>query len=189
MAFSDQLLPLENTVAHTHGPTGKHVHDDLAFTVWLDPELAAAQAIAIHAALVKLLPDQAETLNTNLAALTSDLWALHTELTETLASTAQQQIIYSHPVYQYLDRRYGLNGMAVHWEPDEMPSEKEFEKLQGMDGALMIWEAEPLPEISDRLTSMGIRSVVFNPCATQPKTGDYLTVMQANLQSLKSTVP
>ena len=100
----------------------------------------------------------------------------------------RQQIIYSHPVYQYLDRRYELNGMSVHWEPDEMPTNEEFNRLNNMNGALMIWEAEPVYETVERLDAMGINSVVFNPCATRPESGDYLGCMRDNLQRLKTAL-
>ena len=190
--FADQLLPVTDKVAHTHGPTGEHVHDDLAFTVWLDPELASLQAKVIHAALLALLPDQTEVLDANLLALTEELQALDKDLAEAFRPKNARQIIYSHPVYQYLDRRYELNGISVHWEPEAVPSAGEFKQLENMSGSVMIWEAEPLPEVQARLTDMGIASVVFSPCATQPDSGpdpkDYLQVMQANVDRINNAL-
>jgi zinc transport system substrate-binding protein len=188
-AFTDRLLAVDNKVAHTHGPTGEHVHDDLAFTVWLDPELAGMQADAIHAALVARLPEHRDALAGNLVALKEELDALDTELAQVFAARDERQIIYSHPVYQYLDRRYALDGISMHWEPDELPSEQEFAALESQSGALMLWEAEPLQGTRARLTAMGIKSVVFDPCATQPESGDYLDVMRANIQRLETTLP
>jgi zinc transport system substrate-binding protein len=126
LAFTELLLPVTDKVAHTHGPTGDHVHDDLAFTVWLDPELAKLQASAIHDVLVKLLPEKSEILDANLIAFADVLWQLDEELALAFKYRSQQQIIYSHPVYQYLDRRYALNGVSVHWEPDGVPTAKLF---------------------------------------------------------------
>jgi zinc transport system substrate-binding protein len=187
--FSDRLLPVNDNVAHMHGPQGEHVHDDLAGTVWLDPELAVLQAIAIHAALVPLFPEQAGSLNAKLATLTADLQDLDAQLSRVVATRGNRALVYSHPVYQYLDLRFGLNGVSVHWEPDEMPADEEFARLELMSGALMLWEAEPLPEIRARLDAMGIASVVFSIAATQPESGDYLEVMRANLQLLHSALP
>ena len=187
-AFTELLLPLSDKLAHTHGPTGEHVHDDLAFTVWLDPELAKLQSTAIRDALLKLLPEQESIIDANLITLVDELWTLDEELARTLKSRNRQQIIYSHPVYQYLDRRYELNGLSMHWEPDALPPDSEFAKLHNFSGALMLWESEPLPETVARLEAMGIRSVIFDPCATRPESGDYLSVMQSNLQRLKSAV-
>jgi ABC-type Zn uptake system ZnuABC Zn-binding protein ZnuA len=77
-----------------------------------------------------------------------------------------------------------------------MPTASEFAELENMSGAIMIWEAEPLPEVTARLTEMGITSVVFSPCATQPDSGadsgsdadNYLQVMQANVERIKNTL-
>ena len=91
-AFVGQLLEVEESVVHTHGPTGEHVHDNLAF-------------------------DRLE----------------------------DRPLIFSHPVFQYLDQRYGLGGKSVHWEPDVEPAEDELNALAGLTGGVMLWEAEPLP--------------------------------------------
>ena len=49
----------------------------------------------------------------------------------------------------------------------------------------MIWEDTPLREISERLESIGVRSTVFGPCAGTPPSGDYLSVMEENVQALR----
>ncbi|MGI9291123.1 MAG: metal ABC transporter substrate-binding protein [Gammaproteobacteria bacterium] len=184
-AFTNLLIPITDNVVHTHGPGGEHVHDDLAATVWLDPELAKLQATSIHDTLITLLPDKAEIMDANLIALADDLWTLDEELARAFKYRNRDQVIYSHPVYQYLDRRYDLDGMTLHWEPDEIPSEEGFAKLADKQGAVMIWEAEPLPEMITRIEAMGISIAVFKTSATTPDSGDYLSVMQANLQRLK----
>ncbi len=48
----------------------------------------------------------------------------------------------------------------------------------------MIWEGEPLPETVEKLAEMGISSLVFDPAANRPETGNYLTVMQRNANHL-----
>jgi zinc transport system substrate-binding protein len=49
----------------------------------------------------------------------------------------------------------------------------------------MIWEGEPTPEIVARLEELGVESVVFEPCGNTPDSGDYLSVMQANVRNLE----
>ena len=49
----------------------------------------------------------------------------------------------------------------------------------------MIWEGEPLQQSVARLSRMGIKSVVFDPCANRPPTGDFLSVMRQNLGNLR----
>jgi zinc transport system substrate-binding protein len=183
-AFVGQLLEVEESVVHTHGPTGDHAHDNLASTVWLNPELATEQATAVRDALARKLPDSVETLDANLAALANDLAALDIELRDAFDRLDDRPLIFSHPVYQYLDQRYGLGGKSVHWEPDVEPAEDELNALAGLTGGVMFWEAEPLPATHAALQAMGISSVVFDPCAGRPETGDYLAVMSSNIRAL-----
>ena len=95
----------------------------------------------------------------------------------------------SHPVYQYLARRYGLNLQSVHFEPDENPDEETWADLERLHdahpAATMLWEAEPLPEIAERLRALGIESIVFDPAGNRPASGDFLEVMTANAANLE----
>jgi len=94
----------------------------------------------------------------------------------------------SHPVYQYFQRRYGLDLKSVMWEADEYPSEalwSEFERgLKEHPAQWMIWEGEPNPTTVRRLESMGVNSLVFNPCANVPEHGDFMQVMRGNIEDL-----
>ena len=49
----------------------------------------------------------------------------------------------------------------------------------------MIWEGPPLPETIERLESMGVRSVVFDPGASAPESGDFLSTMTRNVEALR----
>jgi zinc transport system substrate-binding protein len=88
-------------------------------------------------------------------------------------------------VYQYLARRYGLDLRSVHFEPDELPGAGAWRDLADLvaehPADLMLWEGPPLPETEGRLREQfGIATVVFDPCATPPSAGDYLSVLRAN---------
>ena len=100
-----------------------------------------------------------------------------------------QPLVASHPVYQYLARRYSLNLTSVMWEPDTVAPEAEWQRLSELlpqhPAVWMLWEGEPSAENRARLQQLGIRSVVFDPCANLPATGDFLTVMSNNLANMK----
>ena len=49
----------------------------------------------------------------------------------------------------------------------------------------MIWEGNPIKTSSDGLKSLGIASLVFDPCGNEPEKGDFLTVMRQNMENLK----
>jgi zinc transport system substrate-binding protein len=183
--FKDQYIPLAGIITHTHGPEGKHSHGGTAFTTWLDPVLATEQAKSIRAALGRMLPHQSGVLEGNYVGLAADLSALDKEL----KAIRPGPLVASHPVYQYLARRYTWSLESVHWEPDEMPSEAEWHNLQSLlkkhRAKAMLWEARPRTEIEARLEKLGVQRVVFEPCANVPGGGHYLTAMRQNVERLK----
>jgi len=186
-----QLLPLEEKVTHSHGPEGAHEHGGWAFTTWLDPTLAAQQAQAVAAALIELRPEHHVAINERLGALEVDLGALDSRLGAAAEAVGDTPLVFSHPVYQYLVRRYGLNGAEVHWEPDEAPDGHAWDHLEELleshPAKWMLWEGEPLEETVAGLAEIGVDSVVFDPCGNRPEDGDYLAVMTANAAALEAT--
>ncbi|MCP4901312.1 MAG: zinc ABC transporter substrate-binding protein, partial [bacterium] len=188
-ALSERLISLEQATTHSHGLEGEHEHSTKAFTTWLDPTQAAGQAIAVKDALSSRWPEHSEQFEAQLAMLLEELAALDTEAQEIIAGDPDAGVLFSHPVYQYFARRYHLHAHSVHWEPDQMPGEAEWQKLDAMKehapASWMIWEGTPLPQVIERLESVGIRSVVFDPCANTPESGDYLSVMNKNLEALR----
>jgi zinc transport system substrate-binding protein len=188
-AAGDRLLELAGTVTHSHGPEGEHEHHGWAFTTWLDPTLASEQARAVAAALQNRQPDAAEKIGERLAGLEADLIALDARFAAAAETIGDKPLIFSHPVYQYLIARYGLNGSEIHWEPDVEPDGKMWSELGHLlehhDSEWMIWEGEPLDATVAALNQRGIDSVVFSPCASTPADGDWMTVMAANAAALE----
>ena len=192
-AFVDELIPVEDDVTHSHGPTGAHSHTGTAFTTWLNLELAIAQARAVADALVRLRPDDETGLRERQAALEADLVELDRDLLAVAARIGDRPLLFSHPVYQYLVQRYSLNGRAVHWEPDEPPSAEQWRELSSIvavhKAGWMIWEGEPGAEAVARLRELGIESLVFRPCGNRAPMGDFLSVMRQNVQALEEAAP
>ena len=97
-------------------------------------------------------------------------------------------MVYSHPVYQYFERRYQLNGHSLHWEPDQMPTEEEWTKLEqlliGKPKPLFVWEDEPAVGIAERMQSTGIEFVVIRPAANVGEQ-DWLSEQKANIQRMQ----
>ena len=188
--FKDRYIKISNVVTHTHGPAGEHAHAGVAFTTWLDFDLAAQQARAIASPLGHKRPALSDTFESNYSALEKDLAKLDREIKQIVAKNPELPLLASHPVYDYLSRRYGLNIKSVHWEPDQVPSRNQWGELQvvlkGHPARWMIWEGEPLPATVEMLKSNGIRSVVFNPGANAPEQGDFLTVMRENVENLRA---
>lgn len=188
--FSDRLIPLEQETIHQHGPAGEHSHTGTAFTVWLDPELAIAQARHIEKILNELSPEYRDQHRKNMAGLRDRLKELDREQKLTFGQYLDKPLLFSHPVYQYLERRYQLDGYSLHWEPDQEPGQKtwiEFSNiLREHPSSVMIWEDDPLPSTRRQLEDMGIVISTYHLASNNPSEGDYFDVMTLNLERLKS---
>jgi len=187
--FAENYLDAGSGAEHSHGSGAAHAHAGVAFTTWLDLQLAVRQADAIRQAIIKKRPQLKAAVDKNLAGLESDLLALDAELKSIVSGNQNQAILASHPVYQYLARRYGVNLHSVVWEPDEYPEPSQWQALENLAQAhaakWMLWEGEPLVESVEQLRQRGIGSIVFDPCANVPAQGDFLSVMKNNLAKLK----
>ncbi len=176
------------TAVHQHGPDGEHSHGVLAGTTWLDPTLAASEAEAIASALSARRPEREESFRARLAELRRDLAELDRSLAHATEGLGDTPLLFSHPVYDYLQARYVLNGRAVAWEPYLAPNERQWRELREIlvahSATLMLWEAEPLDATRERLVSLGVESRVYAPCANRPATGDWMSVMKANRAAL-----
>ena len=192
MAFQDQYVRGDMGTTHSHGPAGDHSHGGIAFTTWLDFSKAAQQAKAIAEALARKRPELAAEFQRRFALLESDLLALDSEMQSIGQRARGKPLLASHPVYQYLQRRYDLNLRSLMWEPDVVPGRSSWQGLPVLlrvhPAQWMLWEAEPVSETKQRLTSLGISMVVFSPCANVPDDGDFLSVMRANLEALSTVL-
>jgi len=188
-AFRDRFIATEGGASHSHGREGEHAHAGTAFTTWLDFNQAAAQANAVRDALSRLLPRHATTFDKNFAALEQDLADLDARMKDAGEGGRNAPLLASHPVYQYLARRYSLNLKEVLWEPDVMPPESEWQMLKSLldthPAKGLIWEGEPSAYAVNRLRQLGIQSTVFDPCGNRPETGDFLSVMENNVKNIK----
>jgi zinc transport system substrate-binding protein len=184
------FISIDQALTHSHGPAGQHSHVGIAHVTWLDLRQAGQQAEAVAQALSRTQPQSEGMFMANLRSLQGDLAAIDEELRALTASRPGLPLLGSHPVYQYLARRYTMNLRSVHWEPNEMPPEGEwraFQKLLAAHAARwMIWEAQPSLAITADLEKLHVRSIVFDPCANRPSSGDFLSVMRSNLDDLKA---
>jgi zinc transport system substrate-binding protein len=186
--FRDDYLYIEDAPTHVHGPAGEHSHRDIAATTWLDPLLAIDQARAIRNALAGARPDLESEFKSGFNLLSADLADLDQGFGMLLEQEGDRPLLFSHPVYQYFSRRYQLNSRSLHWEPDQPLNDKEMEEfaeiLATQISDVVIWERKPLPETIEVLERLSVSSPVFETGANRPADGDYLSLMQRNLENL-----
>lgn len=184
-SFQDRLIPQRGAGAiHSHGPQGEHSHGSYASTIWLDLALAARQATSVFEALLALSPGDGELFERGHRELQLHLQRLHAEVGDVLAPSRGETVIYSHPVYAYFARAYGLPGISLHWEPQQMPEEAQWAQLEralaGQESALMIWERQPAAAIAQRLQQMGVEVLVWQLGAGNPWR-EFAAVMAQNV--------
>ena len=188
LAVRQQWIALDGETTHSHGPEGEHSHSGFAFTIWMDISLAQHQVKSITNALARLMPKEQQVLEQRETELLDELTVLDEEYQQQSGGLRERFMVYSHPVYQYFERRYQLNGHSLHWEPDQMPTEEEWTKLEqlliGKPKPLFVWEDEPAVGIAERMQSTGIEFVVIRPAANVGEQ-DWLSEQKANIQRLQ----
>ena len=189
-AVADQYISVDQAITHSHGPEGDQDHGELAFTTWLDTGIATAQAQAILHSLIMLRPEQEAEFRAAFEALALDLRTLDGSFERAFDDLGNGPFIVSHPVYQYLQRRYDLDAVSVHWEPDRNPGEAQWAELERIlqthPARLMLWESEPLDQVADRLDALGVEITMFETAGNRPDSGDFVDAMRRNLQALVS---
>ncbi len=183
----DRLIRFDDP-ARQEAAEGAGGHGDWAFTIWLDPTLAIEQAAAIRDAFVNLMPDRHAEFEVRFSRLELDLQQLDARLERAFMPFSGKPVLFSRPVYQYLQRRYGLDGLSVNWRPQQLLDPDDLEMLEmlrlGHPANVMFWEDYLLQVTVDQLEAIGVKSVVFRTGAMRPETGDYLSLMQENLDNL-----
>ena len=187
-SFKNSLITIEQVTNHSHGLDGEHTHSGTAFTTWLDFSLAAKQANSVYTTLIQRYPQFNQDFKNNFERLENELMTLDQQLTEIVNKKEDVLILASHPLYQYLQHRYKLNIESVLWEPETLPSNKEWQALSKIlemhPSNWMIWEKAPISKTVNKLMQHGIKSIEVNPCANVPNEGDFMSVMASNLQNL-----
>jgi zinc transport system substrate-binding protein len=189
--FGEDLMTIDGVAVHTHGPAGEHSHTGTAFTTWIDFSQAVKQAESITKALATAGIETKSILDAKFETLASELNALDKDMLSITSGHSEVPLLASHPVYGYFARRYRINLKSVFWEPDSVPADREWlalaQLLRTHPARWMVWEGEPLPETRDRLMSMGVGSVVFDPCGNRLEDqGDFLAVMKQNTENLRA---
>lgn len=189
-AFKARYIRIEHGVTHNHGPAGEHTHAGVANITWLDFKQAVEQAKAIKNALIIAAPTHQDAFEKRYLSLEADLLQLDADLEQITAKNKTQPVLGSHPVFQYLERRYGLKMKSVHWEADAVPSVENLNELAAIlknhPAKWMIWEDDPTEDAIAKLKAIGIQSVTFKTAGNRPEQGDFLQQMRQNITAIKA---
>jgi zinc transport system substrate-binding protein len=164
--------------------------------LWLDPNRLAAVATAVGDRLARADPGQANAYRTGARRLAADLTTLDREFAGGLRSCAQQTIVTSHAAFAYLADRYGLDQVSIAGiDPESEPSPRRLAELTGeirRTGVTTVFtETLVSPKVAQTLArEAGARIATLDPVEGLPagSTGDYLSVMRQNLQTLRTAL-
>jgi hypothetical protein len=122
----------------------------------------------------------------------TELAELDNAFREAVAATDKSYLGFSHPVYQYFQEAYGLEGQSLHWEPDTPLNHDMLHEIGHLkrdhNFQYLIWESEPLPESIEKLAGEGIQSAVIDPKGGMPESGDFMDGMRQNLEVLQQAL-
>lgn len=120
---------------YDHGADKKayrgHHHGKYNMHIWLSPEMARQTAIAIHAKLLKLMPQKKEKLDANLLNFTDQLAQTEEKVVNILAPIKGKGYFVFHDAYGYFEKRFGLNPLGYFTiNPAIQPGAKSLHKIR-----------------------------------------------------------
>lgn len=159
--------------------------------VWLDPLIFAEMTDRVAEGYARADEGRADAYRTRAEALRARLQTLHERYEATLTNCRLETILVTHDAFRYLADRYGLEqvglaGVSPEGEPtaeslvhaDELVREGDVE-------AIFYEETEEGRRIAQTVgDDLGIPALPLATLESRPARGNYVTVMQANLDSL-----
>jgi zinc transport system substrate-binding protein len=167
--------------------------------IWLDPMRFAAVVRTVAEALSEQDPEQAGTYRSNARRFVDELESLDREFAKGLEDCRTRVIVTNHAAFGYLAHAYGLRQESISGlTPESEPVAERLAELVRMveeNGVTTIFTEELLPpDIAETLASEAGVSVhvlftIEGLDEEQQAAGeDYLSLMRANLHSLRSAL-
>lgn len=180
----------EEEHAQKHEEAGADPH------VWLDPTRLATIATAVGEALAGVDPSHANDYRERARQLGGRLHALDAELRAGLTGCARTTIVTSHAAFGYLAQRYGLRQVAISGlDPEAEPTPRRIVEVAAIAKeqkvTTIFFERLVSPKVATVMArDLGLATAVLDPVEGLPAggSGDYFSVMTANLAALRSAL-
>lgn len=177
---------------HRHGH--KHDHGSIDNHMWVDPVNARAFVEAIAVAIAKADPANAALYRKNADATKARLDALVSEMEKELAPVKDKGFVVFHDAFQYLEKRFGLNGVgSISIGDARAPGAKRLRSIRAKvksSGAVCVFSE---PQFEPKLVRTVIegtpaRTGVLDPLGANIDNGPdlYFVMMHNNARALKS---
>ena len=190
-----QGITLISGDSHSHEGEEAHSeeegHSDESATdphIWLNPSNMVLIGNSIAKALSALTSDSA--IDENRSSFENGLNALATDYTAKLANCSIKALVVSHEAFGYIANAYGFEQVGISGlSPEAEPSPArlaEVAKIAKAENATTIYyESLVDPKVAKTLADeLKITAEMLDPLESPPASGDYLSVMQQNLDTL-----
>lgn len=160
--------------------------------VWLDPVLMAQMAGTVGTTLAQADPEHAEQYQQNARELQTQLGELNSAWKSGTADCAIPTMVVSHEAFGYLADEYGFTMKGISGlSPDTEPSAQalaELAKFVKDQGVTTVYtESLVDPAVAETVAAEAdAKTATLDPLEGPPATGDYLTAMQGNLQTVQT---
>jgi zinc transport system substrate-binding protein len=184
---ADSQAPAPSPTGASDAHAGKDPH------LWLDPTRLAIVARELGTRFVALDPDGATGYGQRVAGLRAQLESLDREFADGLKDCQRREIVVSHAAFGYLADRYDLeqisiSGLSPEAEPTPQRLAEVTAEAQRHGATTIFFETLVSPEVAEAIaTEVGATTAVLDPLEglSAGSTEDYLSVMRANLRTLK----
>jgi zinc transport system substrate-binding protein len=182
------------TKAHNHNHKHDHDHARVDNHMWVDPENAKAFVRAIAAALAAADPANAALYSKNASATQARLDGLLLDMMKELEPVKKRGFIVFHDSFQYLEKRFGLNGVgSISLGDARSPGARRLREIRRKlkaSGAVCIF-SEPQFEprlVRTLLEGSSARTGVLDPLGAAIQNGPdlYFTMMRNNARALRA---
>ena len=190
-----QGITLISGDSHSHEGEEAHSeeegHSDESATdphIWLNPSNMVLIGNSIAQALSTLTSDSA--INENRSNFENALTTLASDYTAKLANCSIKALVVSHEAFGYIANAYGFEQVGISGlSPEAEPSPArlaEVAKIAKAENATTIYyESLVDPKVAKTLADeLKITAEMLDPLESPPASGDYLSVMQQNLDTL-----
>jgi zinc transport system substrate-binding protein len=190
-----QGITLISGDSHSHEAEESHSeeegHSDESATdphIWLNPNNMVLIGNSIAKALNALTSDSA--IDENRSNFENALTTLASDYTAKLANCSIKALVVSHEAFGYIANAYGFEQVGISGlSPEAEPSPArlaEVAKIAKAENATTIYyESLVDPKVAKTLADeLKITAEMLDPLESPPASGDYLSVMQQNLDTL-----
>ena len=183
----DRSIDVTSALTLLTGPDGADPH------VWLNPANMSKIGSTIAERLAVIEPDKAAAFAKNSDTLTTSMNALSKKYSAGLATCKTKSLVVSHDAFGYLAKAFGftqvgISGLNLEAEPSPARMRAVAEVIKANNVSTIYYETLVDPKVAQTIADeTGATAVMLDPLEglAPNSTGDYVSVMKANLAALK----